>query len=152
MKKVFLSIVCLLAVITLSGCMKKDVITTEKFKSEATELGYNIYDITDQFGDYEYVKEVTIAMKNNDYQVEFYVFESDKDAKQAFERNKEFFDSQKEGTYSDGQKNMVNYSTYRVSSNNEYMYVSRVENTLLYLHIPDTYKKEATTLIDKLGY
>ena len=47
---------------------------------------------------------------------------------------------------------MVNYSTYRVSSNNEYMYVSRVENTLLYLHIPDTYKKEATTLIDKLGY
>ena len=48
--------------------------------------------------------------------------------------------------------NIGNYSTYGLTSNGYYMYVSRVDNTLLYAKVSTTYKDAVKSIIKDLGY
>lgn len=69
-----------------------------------------------------------------------------------FDNNKSIFESYKIGLSAEKSTSFKNNSTYSLSSDGYYMYLSRVENTLLYIRVKDIYKDKVKTIVDKLGY
>ena len=53
---------------------------------------------------------------------------------------------------SESSSSMGNYSSYTLVSNGYYMHLCRVDNTLLYVKVSDTYKDSVKKLINELGY
>lgn len=67
-----LAAVCLLA-FSLTGCgTTRESMTDMKFQNAAEKAGYEVMDSTEQFAAYDHIESASIAIKDNDYQVEFY--------------------------------------------------------------------------------
>ncbi len=45
-----------------------------------------------------------------------------------------------------------NYDIYSLTSNGDFMYLCRIDNTLLYIDVEDIYKDEVKEIIDELDY
>ena len=69
-----------------------------------------------------------------------------------FLTNKTTFESYKSNSSTELKTTMGNYETYALTSGGYYMYVSRVDNTLLYLRVDDKYKATVKSLVEELGY
>ena len=48
--------------------------------------------------------------------------------------------------------NMLNYNTYSQTTATKYVYISRVENTILYIEVKADQKDEVMTVVEALGY
>ena len=95
-KKLFsISLICMLLLVSLTGCTKKTAITTEHFKSIAQSHNYILTDAISQYASYGYIKEATIASVDSASQVEFYVLDTEENAKYMFTLNKTNFESNK---------------------------------------------------------
>ena len=66
-KRILFCFLCLFAVF-FTGCKKKNVISTDEFKSAAIKLEYSV-----KTDDYSEVKDLTVASKDG-YEVSFFVF------------------------------------------------------------------------------
>ena len=150
MKK-FLSIIFLVLVLFMvSGCGNKKVITTREFKNITEQNGLSVLDAIDQF-DSDVIKEATLAY-NDDYKLEFYVLDSSDSAISMFNYNKNSFESKKSGVSSYLSTDLANYNIYMLQSGGYYMYLSRVDNTLLYVSVEDTFKESVKDIVKDLGY
>lgn len=145
---VFAAVLCL----GLTGCdLKKEAVTAGDFTEVMEEKGFEIVDSTDQFPEGS-VQEVVLAL-NGDYQVEFYVFDSNTQAESAYEQNRENFES-----YSDAKSNLStsigNYNYYEQTDlgSGGYYVVSQVDNTMFYAAAEKEYKDEIREIMDELGY
>lgn len=136
----------------LTGCGSKQVITTSDFKTKTKSLNYNTADVISQYSSYEYIKEATVAQSSDGYQVEFYVLDNVDNATSMFNTNKSTFESYKGNFSSESSSSMGNYSSYTLTSGGYYMHLCRVDNTLLYVKVEDTYKEPVESLIKELGY
>ncbi len=151
MKKKFLLFSLLLfGLLMLTGCGNKKAITTHDFKNITEQSGFSTIDAKDQF-DETSVVEATLAY-NDDYKIEFYVLDSDADAKGMFEYNKNIFEGRKSGVSKYASTNIGNSSTYMLQSGGYYMYLSRIDNTLLYVSVLEKYKDSVREVIKDLGY
>ena len=151
-KNVLLGVICFLMLFALTGCGKKTAITTSTFKSKTESLGYTTADVTSQYASYGYVQEATIAQSSDGYQVEFYVLNDAANATSMFNTNKATFESYKGNSSAESSSNMDNYSIYTLTSSGYYMHLCRVDNTLLYVRVNDSYKDSVQSLIKELGY
>ena len=147
-KILFFSMVFVL--IFLTGCVNKKAVTTNEFINVVKSNGYEVKDVKDQFN-YDYIKEATLAI-NDDYQIEFYVLDNASNAKKMFESNKQIFESYKSGVSTEASSNVGNNSTFTLNSNGYYMYLSRIDNTLLYIRVESKYKDNVKSIVSKLGY
>lgn len=150
--RIILCVVCLLMIFSLTGCGSKKAITTDDFKSIAESSSYSIADVTSQYAEFNFINEATVAQSSDGWQVEFYMLEDKENATNMFNTNKSDFESKKDGFVTESSVNMPNYSTYSLTSGGYYMYLCRVDNTLLYVKVLDTYKDDVKALIKKLGY
>lgn len=151
-RNIILTVLIGILLFTLTGCSKKTVITDADFQRILKESGYTLYDATSQFSSYGIVESASVAQSTSGYQVEFYVLKSESDAISMFNTNKSTFESYKGNSSSESSTSMSNYSTYTLTSAGYYMHLCRVDNTLLYLRVKDTYKKDVQTVVKKLGY
>lgn len=151
-KKIIVGILCVLFLFVLTGCGKKNAITADDFKSLAKKNNYTVYDISNQYTRYPHIKSAIVARSSLNYQVEFYVLINDEYASSMFDSNKSIFENSKGNSSTYSSTSVGNYSTYSLTSNGYYMYLSRIDNTLLYLKVNDIYKKNVKNLVDDLGY
>lgn len=149
-KKIILLSTFLFVAIFLTGCGNKKAITTRDFKNITEQSGFSTIDTKDQFEENSII-EATLAY-NLDYKIEFYVLNSDASAKGMFEHNKGIFESRKSGVSKYTSTNIGNSSTYMLQSGGYYMYLSRIDNTLLYVNVLDKYKDTIREVIKDLGY
>lgn len=146
-KKLLLIIIISLFV---AGCgIYKNKTTTSQFKVIASELGYEVIDKTKALNDKRF-KKVILAKKNNDCQIEYYKLKSINDALYMFNDNKNIFKVSKTETSSYTSKNIGNYNTYELTNESNYMYLCRVEDTLIYLKVDVAYKDDVLEFIDNL--
>lgn len=150
-KKVLLLLICLLTLFTLTGCAKKKVITTNEFKTIAENYGYTT-EKPQQNNDYDNINETIIASKPSGIEVKFYILKSSSDAETMFNDNKKFFKTLKGNSVTESSITISNYLSYSLTSNNKFMYLCKVENTLLYVDVEETYKSEVKDFIKALGY
>lgn len=141
----------LVFVFALTGCSKKEPISVDTFKSIMTDEGYQIVDATDQYKE-DFVENVSIAVKDDKYQIEFYDLNSESKAKTAYEANIEKFKELKGSSSMETNVTLGNYSTYKLTTDGKYCVVSRIGDTFIYIDVPSDYKTEVNDALEKLGY
>lgn len=163
MKKVGLLIIIIIIVVAV-GVMglvslftklneEKPSITAEKFEEIMAQKGYVTYDATSQFLGNDFVKNVYLAIADDySYQIEFFELEDASYATGAYNEDRAVFESRKVTGYIETNVEMKNYSKYTLSSNGKYMVASRIDNTVIYVDVDDTYKDTVKALLDELGY
>lgn len=162
MKKsiVIISIVLLLLVTVAAGFTafslmnkEKDSITAEEFKTIMQDKGYLIADATSQFSEYDYVSKVYLATTSDKlYQIEFYTLSDDSSATYFFNTNKTLFEQNKTSVSTSTSSEFSNHAKYTLTSNNEYMVVSRINNTVVYANVDEQHKDAVKDILKELGY
>ena len=153
-KSLLILLVVLMAAVLLVGCAKKPAVTNDDFVNKAQALGYELYDVTPEESEYDYVKTAYSAEKTgtdeDHWLVRFVVAETKQDAEEMFNNNM--------SEYSNGVSTNVsfvsgsNYASYQADKDGQFVFVSYVDNTMLCIEVDQEYKDEAKTLIDTLDY
>ncbi len=147
MKKFCKYITLILIVLVLSACGNKKALSKEEIVKKLSSNGFSITDVTNQMED----KNISyIASANNGmFQIEYYVFAKEDDAKKAYEGNKKSFESNKT---KGKEKVQDKYEKYTQQLSDTYNMIIRKDNTLLYSSINIKYKKDLKKVIKDLGF
>lgn len=150
MKKKILFIVIISLLLT--GCVgSKEIISYNQFIEYAAESEFEIQDKTKALKDPN-IKKVILAKKSDEYQIEFYKLKGITEAIYMFNDNRKIFKTSKNETSTYTYTNLGNYSVYSLTNESYYMYLCRVDNTLLYVKVPIEYKDEIIEFSEKIGY
>ncbi len=154
LKNKVLGILCLIMLLFLTtACGKKVAITSSDFKEKMESRGYTIQDATNQFSDYDYVKQVYIALSSNSgYQIEFYELSNNDNASSFFNNNKSIFEQSKSSNSTETSNSINNTAKYTLTTNGQFKLVSRIDNTVIYLNVSEEYKSEVKEVLKDLGY
>ena len=147
MKKIIKILMFLFIIVALSGCGSKKVLKPSDVQNKLSSLGFSINDITNYMED-KNIKSV-ITANNGKYQIEFFTFNSKKNAKEAYNTNEKSFLANKNVKK---EKNEDNYDKFTQELSDTYNVVIRLDNTLLYSSINLEYKNDLNKIIKKLNY
>ena len=147
-KKLSLIAVLVLFALTLTGCLNKSVKTTDDFVKLAEEKEMKITNAIDQFSYVDFIEEANVATADG-WQVEFYVLSDVDEAEGMYETN---VAKLKANSSTETSAEMGNYDSYGLTTGGFYMYVARVENTLIYLDVEEEFKEDAKAFIEEFGY
>lgn len=132
---------------------EKESITASQFKTIMEQKNYMITDASSQFSQYSYVDQVYIAGDNNyGYQIEFYELSDESNAISFYNNNASNFQARKGNSSTETNVNGKNFSKYTLSSGGNYMVVSRIDNTVIYIDVDSNYKDEVKNILDEIGY
>lgn len=148
----FSIVTCLFMLLCLTGCSKKVAITADDFKTKAEEHNYKVTDISNRYTDYNFFTTALLAQGDNGLEIEFYVLNNDDSAQSIFMSNEATFKGFRGTTNVENSVSMGNYSTYELTTGGNYMYLCRVDNTVLYVKVSDNLKKEIKDFVKELGY
>ena len=138
-------------ILILNGVAKKVAIDAETFTAQAEESGY--YVVHDTFTESlrDEIESIVIAVeKEKDYQIEFYVFTENDIAYDVFTNNKSNFE--KEGYTTIGNINSEKFDSVTITTEDEYKYISRIDNTVLFIVVDKEYKEEVESFVEKINY
>lgn len=147
MKRFLNLFVLILLVVMLSACTQKKALSTKEISDKLSNNGFTITDVTSQMEDSN-ISYVASA-NNGKFQIEYYVFTDETNAKKAYESNKESFENNK--TKGKEQKDET-YQKYTQELSDTYNLISRIDNTLIYSSVNIEYKKDLNKVIKDLGY
>lgn len=147
MKKIIKIFMFLFIIVALSGCGSKKVLKPSDVQNKLSSLDFSINDITNYMED-KNIKSV-ITANNGKYQIEFFTFNSKKNAKEAYNTNVKSFLANKNVKK---EKNEDNYDKFTQELSDTYNVVIRLDNTLLYSSINLEYKNDLNKIIKKLNY
>jgi len=156
MKKIvhLMSVIIILAM--LVGCQigSKAPISADEFTTKAETAGYIVQDGVDQFPEGA-VDEYLLAIKGTDeidYQIEFAVVPTVEQAKSAYQENYDKIESKK-GLFSTHiSVSIGNFSSYKLTTDEKYYVISRIENTFIYVDASAEYKDEIDDFLESIGY
>lgn len=115
--------------------------------------GYTVQDATNQMKEYNYIKQVYIALSNDaTYQIEFYELSNNDYASGFYNNNKSIFENSKSSSASETSVSLGNNAKYTLTTNGKYKVISRINNTVIYLNVDEKYKSMVKDILDKLGY
>ena len=150
-KYILMSLVLFLTIIVLGGCFTKKSITSSEFKNIMEKNGYTISENQEEH-DFDGVDESFLAVKTDKYQIEFYTFNQEILAEGFFEEKVNEFVSLEDGNNIKTSQQGSNYKTYSITTEDVYAYISRIDDTLLYVNVDKEYKDEVQTSIKELNY
>lgn len=150
--KTIMIVLSLILCFLLCGCtLKKEAITPYQLKTAAEKKDYQFMDISDQFKYDKRINSVSLVSTNY-WHVEFYVFEEKEGTLDVYESNKISFIDAKSETSSEVEKHSLNYDTYSLVTKTEFMYLSRVDNTLMFVRVPVEYRDKVLKFLESVGY
>ena len=150
-KKGLLIVLLVVARFTLTGCITKKALSSAEVKAIVEKEGFTATEDTESYQEYDHIKEV-LELGNTNFYLQFFVISDVEKAKTLFNNNKELIDNNREGNYTNSSLSGKNYETYELISGGYYMYVSRVDNTLVYVMQKEEYKDEIKKIIKALKY
>lgn len=69
-----------------------------------------------------------------------------------YNTNKTTFESQNSNVSASTTVGINNYSTYSLTTNKKYKYLSRIDNTLVYVDVDKSYKDIVQDIMKEIGY
>jgi len=150
-KSVILGILIIVVVsLMTTGCGFYNLLETQEFKDHFGALGYTTTDSEE--GKYESKTYVVATKEDMPFKIEYYEFENDVEAKKVY---KKFKDSIVDYITTDS-KNLETtgavFSKTVAESENEYIVMSRVKNTLIFIAGTVEIKEEIDTLLEDIKY
>lgn len=147
-----LAAVCLLAV-SLTGCgTTRESMTDMEFQNAAEKAGYEVMDSTEQFAAYDHIESASIAIKDNDYQVEFYTTSNSASATSMFQTSRASFETTNGSKTKEGEKSGKNYQSYSLLTNGQYIHVCQIDNTLVYVDVEEEHMGDVQEFLQDIGY
>jgi len=118
------------------------------------EAGLEINDQSDEAPEDLGMSEVRVAFDEGKYQIEFYTFDKEEDAKSMYNYVQENLEKQYESESGRVRtsKSVGNHASYKLSADEKYFVVSRIGNTLVYSAATSDYKNQVKELVEDIGY
>lgn len=117
-KQLLMGLMCFVVLFTLTGCGNKTAITSDDFKSKMESSGYTVQEATNQMSDYDYIKQVYIAISSDStYQIEFYELSDNDYASSFFNNNKKTFEDSKSSGSTETSVSVGNNEKYTLTTN-----------------------------------
>ncbi len=117
----------------LTSCTKTPS-DTQSFKELANSKGLVIYDITFQYINAPQIKQATVAAPTDkSYQIEFYLITDSDSARELFQAHSKVMEDTIGNSWSGSVSNGKNYARRTLTTDGKYMYLSYIENTILYV-------------------
>lgn len=153
-KVLLISVLCILTLVSFSGCgNKKNPISADEFCDKLESKSFTVSDSTSEYASNNEVVESYAAISPDyGYQIEFLIIDSDSNAKAMFETNKSKFEKDKDNLSVTTNLSFSTYEKYTIQSNGKYKVVSRINNTLLYVNANLEYKDEIQSILEEIGY
>ncbi len=139
-------IVCVITV----GCGFYNLLEPKDFKEHFGALGYTISDKEEA----KYEADTYLVATKDDipYKIEYYEFKNEKEAKNAY---KNYYDSISVYITTDSKNKETSNAVFTKTvavSDNEYIIISRVKNTLIFIATTKDYQTEIDTLLKDIKY
>lgn len=150
LKKVFTLSFCFMIIILLVGCSKKKI-STEKFRKTLEKDNFVVTDIvkSEKNGVLNFSQAND---KDNKYQIEFYQFDNNENAKLAFHNLRlDLYSIAVKGSTS-GSIERKNYLKFVLTNDDKYYSLSLIDNTLIFAYTSLDNKSELKNIVKKLGY
>ena len=137
--------VCILA----TGCGFKSISASE-FKDHFGALGYTVSET--EKGLYE-SNSYRVATKDDvPFKIEYYEFANETDAKKVYKNYKDDLPNYITTNSKDTETKGAVITKYVAVSDNEYIVISRVKKTLIFIAGTNEYSKEIDKLLEDIGY
>ncbi len=149
-RNIILGILLIIGVCFLTTGCKFEKITTEEFKKHFSALGYTISETEE--APYESKTYVVASKEDVPYKIEYYEFEKEVDAKKVL---KKYEDSIVNYITSDSQNQKTTGAIMGkivAVSDNEYIVMSRIQNTLIFVAGTKDYQQEIDKLLGDITY
>ena len=144
----FLGVIVICAITT--GCIFYNLLDSKEFKSHFEDLGYSI--TTNEEPKYTADTSYVATKDGSNYDIEYYEFDTEVNAKKAYQNYKEnisdYITSKAENTETTG----AVFSKIITVSDNEYIIISRVKNTLIFIAGTNDVKEEIDDLLTEIKY
>lgn len=141
-----LIIICFIA----TGCIIKKPITGEAFKKQFAALGYEV--IEDQDANYRSNKFMKATKEDVPFEVLFYEFDSEIDSKKTYEKYKSNIINYVTSNTTNTETTSAVFSKMVVESQKEYIIISRIKNTLVFVNSSIDFKDEVLSVIKNIHY
>ena len=150
-RAVTIALMCIIMIFTLTACGERTPLTSADIESMAISEGLTITDLTAESDDSEAIEnEIYAENTAENWAVDFAVLSDETAAQQAFANLKTVFEASAGNATATTSVNVGNYQSYSISSNGQYMYVSRTGNTLIYTQTESSNKESVKDFISKL--
>lgn len=139
----------------LAGCGgEKTPVSPEEFRSQMEEAGLQVVDQTENAPEDSGMTTVLVALEENRYQVELYVFKDENSAKSLYDTTKNGLQSNYEDVSGkvETSRDSGSYSKYTIQVDGGYVSVARIGDTLVYAKGLSEYKDDVRDAVEKLGY
>ena len=150
-KSILLGVILLVAVFLTTGCIFYNVLDKDDFKDHFTALGYTLTDT--EVPKYDTGKTYLVATKEDvPYKVEYYEFDTEVNAKKVYEKYKKAIVEYITSDSKDQEVKGAVFSKTTSNSEKEYIVISRVKNTLIFIASTQDYKTEINNFLDEIKY
>ncbi len=146
MKKVLYFVFLIITIFFITACYKVKELSKEQIKDVLVNNKFNVDNLSSKMED-DNIKVVYVA-SNGKYSIEYYLFNEEKKAKEAFNGNIKTFNNNKI------KGNIVskdNYDNYTQELSDTYNSVTRIGKNLIYASINIEYKDEFNKILKKLS-
>lgn len=150
-KSIWLGILIIIVVCFITtGCMFYNLLETQEFKDHFGALGYTTSDT--EKGLYESNSYIVATKSDVPYKIEYYEFNDEINAKKAYEKQIDsianYITSNSENKRTDG----AVFSKTVAVSEKEYIVISRVKNTMIFIAGTKDYQTEIDKLLEDIKY
>ncbi len=160
MKKSVMIIIAIVVILLIIGGIvffmlapKKKAVTEEQFVKIAKEKGYHMTEIQkDTLNNPAITSAKTAVSSDYRYFIEFYILNSTEATSHFFSECKSNFENNKQEGAMPTEESSKEYEKYTLKSNGKYMYLVRVDNTIIQLNVNEQDEKAVTEFVNALGY
>ena len=149
-KSIILGIAIIVVVILATGCGFYNLLKPEDFKNEFTAVGYTISDSEES--EYEADSYLVATKSDVPFKIEYYSFKNEVEAKKVYEKYKKNIVKYITTDSKNKETTGAVFSKTVAVSTNEYIVISRVKNTLIFIAGTNDYSKEIDKLLENIKY
>ena len=149
-KSILLGVLIIVVVCLATGCMFYNMIDAKEFQEHFGALGYTISDSEE--AKYESDKYLVASKEDVPYKIEYYEFKEEKEAQKVYKKYK---DSISDYITSDSKNTETTGAVFAKTvaiSDNEYIVISRVKNSLIFIAGTNDYSNEIDKLLKDIEY
>ena len=150
-KSILIGLLIIVIVVLLSGCsLFYNLVDAKEFKEHFGALGYTINE--DEKGLYEANSYLVATKDDVPFKIEYYEFENETDAKKAFKNYKDNLGNYITTDSKDTETTGAVFTKRVAVSEKEYIVISRVKNTLIFIAGTNDYDDEINKLLEDIKY
>ena len=150
-KSIILGLLIIVVVSFATGCGFYNLVDTKEFKEHFGALGYSTSDTETPL--YDTAESYVVATKSDvPFKIEYYEFESEVEAKKVYVKYTDSIVDYITTNSKDTEVTGAVYAKWTSISQGEYIKISRVKNTLIFINGTVEFKDEIDKLLEDIKY